>query len=98
MQDREITLEEFKQDIINEINRRNKDGILETENATFLIKLIKNADNKKDILKISALGTMYKKTGFHFDVRLEKNDGKTINYLSHNKELSFFSGGGLHTN
>ncbi len=89
MKNSDLTLDEFKYDIIKEIEKRKNDGILETENAAFLIQLISNADTKSDVLKIAALGTTYKRTGFHFDVRLEKNNGKTINYLKYNNELSF---------
>lgn len=85
----DLKLNEFKEEIINAIEKRKNDGILETENAEFLIKLINNADTKDDVLKLSILGTTYKRTGFHFDVRLEKNDGKTINYLKYNNDLSF---------
>ena len=87
MKNSDLTLDEFKYDIIKEIEKRKNDGILETENAAFLIQLISNADTKSDVLKIAALGTTYKRTGFHFDVRLEKNNGKTINYLKYNNEL-----------
>ncbi len=88
MKNSDLTLDGFKYDIIKEIEKRKNDGILETENAAFLIQLISNADTKSDVLKIAALGTTYKRTGFHFDVRLEKNNG-TINYLKYNNELSF---------
>lgn len=93
----DLKLNEFKEEIINEIEKRKNDGIFETENAEFLIKLINNADTKDDVLKLSILGTTYKRTGFHFDVRLEKNDGKTINYLKYNSDLSFncACGGGV---
>ena len=84
-----MSLEQFKAEIIEEIKERNKAQILETENAEFLVKLINNAENKTEVLKISALGTMYKRTGFHFDVRLEKNDGQTVKYLKKIDELSF---------
>ena len=36
----DLKLNEFKEEIINEIEKRKNDGILETENAEFLIKLI----------------------------------------------------------
>lgn len=38
----------------------------------------------------------YKRTGFHFDVRLEKNEGQTIRYLKKNENLSFNQGGITH--
>ncbi|WP_317398380.1 hypothetical protein [Helicobacter bilis] len=40
------------------------------------------------MLKLSALGMSLKRTGFHFDVRLEKSDG-TIKYFKKNEKLSF---------
>ncbi len=91
-----LSLEEFKKEIIEKIDERRKDRILETENAEFLIKLINNAETKTDVLKISALGMTYKRTGFHFDLRLEKNEGKTIKYLKKNDHLSFNQGGISH--
>ncbi len=91
-----LSLEEFKKEIIEKIDERRKDRILETENAEFLIKFINNAETKTDVLKISALGMTYKRTGFHFDLRLEKNEGKTIKYLKKNDHLSFNQGGISH--
>lgn len=35
----------------------------------------------------------YKKTGFHFEPKLEKNTN-TINYFKKNESLSFTNGGG----
>lgn len=96
MREDNLTLNEFKKEIMSDIEKRKEDKIIESENAEFLIKLIKNAESKTDVLKISALGTAYKRTGFHFDVRLEKNDGKTIKYLKKNEELSFNQGGITH--
>jgi adenine-specific DNA-methyltransferase len=42
--------------------------------------LIKNAENKKEAIAIAELGTTYKRTGFHFDKKLEKI-GSTIKYF-----------------
>ena len=53
-----------------------------------LIKLIKNADSLDEAINIAALGTTYKRTGLHFDKRLEKM-GTTIKYFKKNEELSF---------
>lgn len=88
MQQENLSLEELKQEQIAKIEHRNQNGILEKENANFLIKLIKEAQNKSDVLKLSSLGMALKRTGFHFDVRLEKED-RTIKYFAKNENLSF---------
>ncbi|OCR17165.1 site-specific DNA-methyltransferase [Helicobacter pullorum] len=90
------SLQELKEEEKIKISDRASNGILEKENADFLIKLIDNAENKTEVLKISALGMTYKRTGFHFDVRLEKNEGQTIRYLKKNENLSFNQGGITH--
>ncbi|MFY4701641.1 site-specific DNA-methyltransferase [Campylobacter jejuni] len=90
------SLQELKEEEKIKILDRANNGILEKENADFLIKLIDNAENKTEVLKISALGMTYKRTGFHFDVRLEKNEGQTIRYLKKNENLSFDQGGITH--
>ncbi|WP_197456901.1 hypothetical protein [Helicobacter himalayensis] len=50
-----------------------------------MIKLIQNAESREDVLSLSALGIAYKRTGFHFDVRLEKSD-RTIKYFVKNEK------------
>ena len=52
MDNNDLKLNEFKEEIINEIEKRKNDVILETENSEFLIKLIKKAYKKDYILKI----------------------------------------------
>lgn len=81
-------LEEFKQDLIANIDQRVSDKIIEQANADLLKKLIRNAENATEAISIAALGTTYKRTGFHFDKRLEKisND---IKFKSKNDKLSF---------
>ncbi len=86
--DYKTILDELKQEQIAKIKQRQEDKILEKENAEFLIKLIENAESKEDVLKLSALGMSLKRTGFHFDVRLEKSD-RTIKYFVKNEELRF---------
>ena len=76
------------QSLIDEINKRVEDKILEQSNANLLIKLIKNADSLDEAVSIATLGTVYKKTGFHFTPKLEKT-GNTIHYFKKNEELSF---------
>ncbi len=82
-----------KQSLIDEINRRVDDKILEKNNAGLLIKLINQADTLTEAIAIAQLGTTYKRTGFHFDKRLEKI-GNTIKYFKKNDALSFSDGTG----
>lgn len=91
-------LQSFKQTLILELEKRVKDKILEKQNKEILAKLISNADSITEAQAIMALGTTYKRTGFHFDKRLEKSSDK-ISYLKKNEELSFKVNdeGGKHT-
>lgn len=77
-----------KESLIAEIEKRVSDKILEQSNADLLIKLIKNADSLDEAINIAALGTTYKRTGLHFDKRLEKKSD-TIKYFKKNERLSF---------
>lgn len=81
-------LQSLKQTLILELEKRVKDKILENENKELLAKLISNADSITEAQAIMALGTTYKRTGFHFDKRLEKSSDK-IFYFKKNEELSF---------
>lgn len=81
-------LQSLKQTLILELEKRVKDKILENENKEILAKLISNADSITEAQAIMALGTTYKRTGFHFDKRLEKSNDK-IFYFKKNEELSF---------
>ena len=81
-------LTESKSDLFNELKRRVEDKILEPTNYELLKKLIEKADSLDEAIMISELGTTYKRTGFHFDKRLEKLSD-TIKYFKRNKELSF---------
>ena len=81
------SLEELKQNLIAEIEKQVSDKILENENAVLLTKLIKNADSEIEARNIAMLGTTYKRTGFYFNKKLEKNSDET--YLVKNEELSF---------
>ena len=74
--------------IIADLQRRVDDQLLEKENFELLKKLIKNADTLSEAILISELGTTWKRTGFHFDKRLEKLSN-SIQYLSKNNTLSF---------
>lgn len=91
-------LQSFKQTLILELEKRVKDKILENENKELLAKLISNADSITEAQAIMALGTTYKRTGFHFDKRLEKSSDK-IFYFKKNEKLSFKVNdeGGKHT-
>lgn len=83
-------MNEIKQSLIEEINRRVQDKILEPSNANLLIKLIQNAESKDEAINIAALGTTYKRTGLHFDKRLEKMSD-SIRYFCKNEKLSFYT-------
>ncbi len=82
------TINKSKEDLIAEIERRVEDRIIEKSNADLLIKLINNSDSLSEAIAIAQLGTTYKRTGFHFDKRLEKMDN-TIKYFKKNEKLSF---------
>lgn len=83
----ENSLNISKLDLITEIDRRVEDKILEKSNADLLKKLIQNADTLTEAIAIAELGTTYKRTGLHFDKRLEKY-GNTIKYFKKNELLS----------
>ena len=83
-----ITMREIKEELISDLQRRVDDKILEPTNFELLKKLILKADSIDEAIMISELGTTYKRTGFHFDKRLEKMTD-TIKYLKKNKNLSF---------
>lgn len=83
----ERTLENIKVDLINEISKRLQDKIIEKTNADLLIKLINNSEDINEAIAIAELGTTYKRTGLHFDKRLERQ-GNTIKFFSKNDKLS----------
>ncbi len=82
-----------KESLIADIEKRQEDGIIEKSNAELLIKLIKNAEDLNEAINIAALGTTYKRTGFHFDKRLEKL-GSDIKFFKKNEKLSFAGANG----
>lgn len=87
------TLKESKQNLIEEINRRFEDKIIEKANAELIIKLINQAETYSEAIAIAELGTTYKRTGFHFDKRLDKIETRnTIKYFKKNEVLSFSDG------
>ena len=65
-----------------------EERILEPENLALLSKLINQAETTKEAIEIAKLGTSYKRTGFHFDKKIEKL-GNNIKYFKKNEELSF---------
>ena len=77
-----------KVQLIEELQKRVEDKILEPTNFELLEKLIERADTLDEAIMIAELGTTYKRTGFHFDKRLEKVTD-TIKYFKKNEELSF---------
>lgn len=82
------TLTYAKQEIVAELDKRLEDGIIEKTNADLIKKLVNNAETLDEAIQISELGTTYKKTGFHFDKRLDKTS-TTIKYFKKNDNLSF---------
>ena len=82
------TINKSKEELILEIKKRVVDKIIENNNADLIIKLINNSDSLSEAIAIAQMGTTYKRTGFHFDKRLEKMDN-TIKYFKKNEELSF---------
>ena len=88
-------LDRIKKNLLVELEKRVVDKILERSNAKFLAKLISNAENINEAISIAQLGTTYKKTGLHYDKRLEKPTNE-IKYFKKNVELSF--GDGIETN
>lgn len=87
-QSNNLSLDELKSSILEDLKSRVEDKILEQANFDLLSKLIKNAENKEEAIAIAELGTTYKRTGFHFDKKLEKI-GSTIKYFKKNADLSF---------
>lgn len=83
-----VILSETKKSLLAELEQRVSDKILEPSNAALLCKLITAAENDDEALAIAALGTTYKRTGFHWDKRLEKMSD-TIKYFRRNDALSF---------
>jgi adenine-specific DNA-methyltransferase len=81
-------LQKVKDDLIAELDKRIADQIIEQTNADLLKKLITNAETINEAIMIAELGTTYKRTGFHFDKRLEKMTD-TIKYFKKNEKLSF---------
>ena len=85
--------EQLKQKLIADLNERVEDQIIERTNADLLVKLIQKADTADEAVSIAELGTTYKRTGFHFDKRLDKvQTSDTIRYLKKNEALSFTDG------
>ena len=81
-------IKKVKDDLIAEIDKRIVDKIIEKTNADLLKKLIEQAETINEAIMIAELGTTYKRTGFHFDKRLEKMTD-TIKYFKKNEELGF---------
>jgi len=80
-------LENIKSDLIREIDERVEDKILEPSNAQLLRKLIGKAENINEAISIAQMGTIFRQTGFHYDIRLEKT--RDIKYFKKNETLSF---------
>lgn len=84
-------LKNIKENLLAELEKRVEDKILERSNANLLCKLISNAESINEAISIAQLGTTYKKTGLHYDKRMEKQTNE-IKYFKKNEELSFSDG------
>lgn len=83
-------ISETKKSLLAELDQRVEDKILEPSNAALLSKLITAAEDDDEAIAIAALGTTYKRTGFHFDKRMEEpRKSNTIKYFKKNEDLSF---------
>ena len=74
--------------VLTDLEKRVQSKVIEPSNYTLLKKLIEKTETADEAIKIAELGTTYKRTGFHFDKRLEKTSD-TISYFKRNKSLSF---------
>ena len=83
-----------KTQIIEHLKKRLEDQILEESNFLLLEKLINQADSLDEAIAIAELGTTLKRTGFHFDKRLEKMSND-VKYLRKNEKLSFDNEDGI---
>ena len=72
----------------DELRTRVDNKIIEENNYILLKKLIKKAETLEEAIAIQQLGTMWKKTGFSYDVRLEKMTDD-IYYFKKDEKLSF---------
>lgn len=77
-----------QKELLAEVERRVADSIMEPGTAELIRKLIVRADNDDEAIKVMQLGTTYKRTGLHFDHRLERTTSD-IHYLRRNEALSF---------
>ena len=84
---------EYKTSLLEQLQYRVTEKIIEKSNADLLSKLIINAETDDEADKIFQLGNMWKRTGLFYDVRLEELKGNEIKYLKKNEELSFDQGG-----
>lgn len=80
--------------LLDDIDKRVTDKILEPSNAELLKKLITNADSLDEAIAIAEMGTTYKRTGLHFDKRLDVKLTNDIHYFSKNKKLSIHTDDG----
>jgi adenine-specific DNA-methyltransferase len=83
--------QKVKDDLIAELDKRIVDKIIEKTNAELLKKLIDQAETINEAIMIAELGTTYKRTGFHFDKRLEKMTD-TIKYFKKKRKIKFCAG------
>lgn len=81
-------MNEFKKNLLDQLDKRVQDKILEPANAEFLRRLINKADSDDEALMIAQLGNSYNRTGLHYDKRFGK-ETNDIHYFKKNGILSF---------
>ncbi|AVP48999.1 site-specific DNA-methyltransferase [Williamsoniiplasma luminosum] len=84
-------LKKLIKEIINELEIKLSDGILEETNFCLLKKMLNKAETQDEAIAIGTLGTTFKKTGFKFEEKIEKFTDE-IKYLSKNSNISFGEG------
>lgn len=89
------TMNKTREELVADLRRRVADHILEPTNAALLERLIMQAVDDNEAVMIASLGTTYKRTGLHFDKRLERPT-TDIHYFRRNEALSFGNDGNPH--
>ena len=83
-----ITANSTKQEMIEQIREKIGNKIFEPETGEFIITLIEKATSLNEAFNVYQLGSIYTKTGLHYEVKKEKMSD-SIQYFKKNDELSF---------
>lgn len=91
----EILKNETIKNLISDLERKVNNNVLEKNNFDFLLKLLSKAESVNEAMNICSLGTIYNKTGLHYENKSEK-ETELIHYLKKDENLSFDIGGEKH--